>query len=93
MPTSESYWKSFFDNWPDTIEHRGVILTTLGEQIPFNGFMTSDAFVVFSRNTPDAIGARTVILPYEKLGALKMTDIIKSPEYRKAGFQGELGRQ
>lgn len=93
MSTSEFPWKTLLNNWPEAIARRGIIITTLNDQIPFNGFMTSENLVVFSRNTPDAVGARTVMLQYETIAVIKMTDVIKSPEYRLAGFQGELGRQ
>jgi len=82
-----------FGQWPDAIARRGIVITSLNDQIPFNGFMTSEHFVVFSRNAPDALGARTVMLPYEMLASIKMTDIVKSTAYQAAGFRGELGRQ
>ena len=93
MSNLESPWKTLLLQWPDEMPRRGIVISTQGEQIPFNGFMTSEHFVVFSRNTPDALGARTVILPYDNLATVKMTEIVKSPVYQKAGFQGELGRQ
>lgn len=93
MNTLESPWKSLFRQWPEAMPRRGIVITLLNEQIPFNGFMTSEHFVVVSRSAPDALGARSVILPYESLAVVKMTDIVKSDVYRSAGFRGELGRQ
>jgi len=78
MSTTESSWKTLFDQWPEAMPHRGIVITSLNEPIPFNGFMTSEHFVVISRNAPDALGARTVLLPYESLTAVKITDVIKS---------------
>jgi len=93
MCSLESPWNTLFTEWPADMPRRGVAITTFNEQIPFNGFMTSERFVVFSRNTPDALGARTVMLLYEGLAVIKMTDVVKSDVYRGAGFAGELGRQ
>ncbi|HLA84453.1 MAG TPA: hypothetical protein VJL29_06640 [Thermoguttaceae bacterium] len=93
MSASESAWKTLFAEWPAELPRKGILVTTLNEPIPFNGFMIGDHFVVISRNAPDALGARTVLLPYESLFLLKMTDVIKSKAYQAAGFRGELGQQ
>ena len=93
MCVSESPWRKFLTEWPEAIPHRGIAVTSFGEQIPFNGFITSENFVMFSRNTPDSLGSRTVMLLYKALSAVKMTDVIKGNAFQAAGFQGQLGRQ
>lgn len=93
MDPAASPWKDLFDHWPETLAHRGIVITSLNEPIPFNGFMIGDHFVALSRNAPDALGARTVLLPYESLVALKLTEVLKSKTLQPAGFRGELGHQ
>ena len=93
MCNLESPWKTLFTEWPADMPRRGIVITTFDEQVPFNGFMTSKHFLVFSRNTPDALGARTVLLPYDSLAAIKIIDVVKSNVYQTAGSTGELGRQ
>jgi hypothetical protein len=88
----QSAWKTLFDHWPAEMPRRGMLLTSLNEPIPFNGFMTGEDFVVLSRPAPDSLGARTVLLPYGNLAALKITDVIKSKAFQAAGFHGELGQ-
>jgi len=93
MSNTQSAWKIFFTTWPHEMPRRGLLITSLGEQVPFNGFMTSEHFLVVSRPAPDSLGARTVMLPYENLAAMKLTDVVKSDVFKAAGFHGELGRQ
>ena len=93
MNGSGSSWKTLFEKWPAQMPRRGLLLTTLNEPIPFNGFMTSEEFVVISRPSPDSLGARTVVVPYENLALLKITDVVKSKVFQIAGFHGELGQQ
>ena len=67
---------------------RGVLVTTFGEQIPFAGFSTSDAFLLVERPAPDTVGTRMLVLPYEQIAALKITEVIKPKVLRAAGFEG-----
>jgi hypothetical protein len=90
MTTSESSWKSLFSQWPAELPRRGILITALNEVLPFNGFMIGEHFVVFSRPAPDSLGARTVLIPYENLAVLKITDVVKSKAFQAFGFQGEL---
>ena len=79
-------WKHCFTNWPADIERRGVIVTTYDEQIAFEGFMTNDSMLMIERRAPDTLGARKVVLPYEKIEALKFTDVIKNRSLQSLGF-------
>lgn len=91
MDESSSDWKPFFVNWPDKVPQRGLLVTSFGEQIPFDGFMTGEAHLLLKRQTPDSLGARMVILPYEKVSALKITDVLRSKALQSFGFQGPSG--
>ena len=93
MCNSESPWKTLFTEWPADMPRRGIMITSANEQIPFSCFMTSEHFVLFSRNATDSLGARTVLLRYESLAVIKITDVVKSKVFESAGFEGQLGRQ
>ncbi len=69
---------------------RGILVTSLGDQIPFSGFMTTETLLLLERSTPDSMGARTVILPYESVTAVKLTDVTDSKSFRTFGFVGEM---
>ena len=80
-------WKDVFDRWPADMPRRGVLVVAFGEQVPFAGFSTSDAFLLAERQTPDSMGARTVLLPYDQIVALKIVDIVKMRLFQSLGFE------
>ncbi len=81
-------WKDFFGNWPQGISRSGILVTAYNEQIPFSGFLTGDSLLLLERRTPDALGARTVVLSYGEVSALKIVEVVKSKVFLSAGFQG-----
>jgi hypothetical protein len=80
-------WRDYFRNWPEDMERRGVLVTLLNEQIPFDNFMTSDAMLLVDRRTPDTIGARKVIVAYRQIAALKIVDVVKPRSFASLGFE------
>ena len=86
-------WKQYFAAWPEDLPRRGVLVTNFAEQIPFQGFMTSDALVLLERNAPDALGARFVMIPYQGIQALKIVDVAKPKALNALGFEGVLTRK
>lgn len=46
--------------------------------------------MLLDRQTPDAVGARKVILPYSQIVGLKITDPIGADAFREVGFSGQL---
>jgi hypothetical protein len=88
-----SAWRDYFLAWPKELPHRGVLVTSFGEQIPFDGFMTTDALLLIERRTPDTIGARKVILSYTQIVAIKLVDVVKAKVLAGAGFTGDLPNQ
>lgn len=87
---NDATWKHFFLTWAPELPRRGILVTTFGEQIPFSNFLTSDAMLFFERANPDSLGARALVLPYEAVAAVKMTDVVKSKTLRDAGFSGPM---
>jgi hypothetical protein len=81
-----SHWRDFFRAWPSGVDRRGVIVTTFGEQIPFDSFMPSDSLLIVDRSVPDTSGARKVVLAYTGIVAVKLTDVIKNKAFLPLGF-------
>ena len=79
-------WKDFFRNWPVDLPQRGIVVTRFDEQIPFQGFLVSDAFVILERTTPDSLGSRKVLFPFENIEALKIVDPTRDKVFTAAGF-------
>ena len=86
---TESAWKKLFLSWPADMPRRGILVASFGDQIPFAGFMTSESFLLVERATPDAVGARSVVLAYGQILAVKITEVVKSKSLRAIGFEGE----
>jgi hypothetical protein len=79
-------WQRLFADWPAEMPRRAVVVTTYDEQIPFSGFQTGEGFLLLERNAPDSLGARMVVLPYQQIVALKLTEVVKSRSLRALGF-------
>lgn len=79
-------WRDYFRHWPEDMERRGVLVTHLNEQIPFDNFMTSESMLLVDRRTPDTIGARKVIISYRQIAALKIVDVVKPRSFASLGF-------
>ena len=87
---SAAAWKDLFGRWPEALSRNGIVVTNFDEQISFSGFMASEAMLLLERTTPDASGARKVILPYGNISALKIIDVVKSKPFTDLGFEGKL---
>jgi hypothetical protein len=79
-------WRKCFLAWPADLERRGVLVTTFGEQIFFDGFATSEDLLLIERRAPDTVGARTVIVAYQNIDALKIVDVTKAKTFQPMGF-------
>ncbi|MGQ9575998.1 MAG: hypothetical protein ACUVUC_11845 [Thermoguttaceae bacterium] len=86
----QSGWKRFFTDWPAEMPRRGVLVTTFQEQVPFDGFLTSGEFLLIERQVPDPLGGRAVILPYQYVAAVKLTEALRPKALRSLGFEGTL---
>jgi hypothetical protein len=86
MTTGEA-WKEFFLHWPHDVERRGIVVAAFGEQIPFDGYATSEHLVMFERRVPDTAGARKVLLAYSEIQAVKITDVVKTRSFHAVGFE------
>ena len=86
--TQVSPWREYFCKWPENMARSGIATTAFGEQIPFSEFMVSDSMLLLERRTPDSQGARKVVVPYDQVLALKITEVTKLKTFQAVGFQG-----
>jgi len=73
--------------WPASIPKQGLMTTSFGEQIPFVGYMLQGDLVLVERKTPDAQGARRVMMLIDKIQAIKILDAIEMVRFTAMGFQ------
>lgn len=79
-------WRNCFDKWPPEMARRGVLVTSFGEQIVFDSFATSPDLLLIERRTPDTVGARTVLIAYQNIAAVKIVDVVKIKTFGPMGF-------
>jgi hypothetical protein len=79
-------WRDCFRNWPTELVRRGVLVTTLNEQIPFENFSAGENMLLVERRAPDTVGARTVLTPYQNIAALKIVDVVKAKMFSQLGL-------
>ena len=84
-------WKQYLSNWPDGLLRKGVVVSG-EEQIVFVSFLMSDAVVLFERQAPDSVGGRKVILPYDAIKAIKVTEPIDDKPFIASGFAPSLSK-
>lgn len=89
MESSEG-WRSLFENWPESIERNGLVVTRFQESIAFTGFLISGGLIMLERDRPDSAGARKVILAYDQIAAVKLTSPIELARFQVMGFQPPL---
>ncbi len=93
MDSPTSGWKDFFLNWPDGLPPTGVVVCSFGEQIPFAGFLTSQTYLLIERKMPDSLGTRMVVIPYEQIVALKITEVVKTKVFQSVGFSDTAAKK
>ena len=91
MNTTET-WRDVFINWPASIPRRGFVVSTLNEAIPFKGFMTKGDTLLLERTNPDPLGTRFIVLAYDAIHLLKLTDPLKESALTAAGYSGQLAK-
>jgi hypothetical protein len=79
-------WRDCFRQWPAELERRGVLVTSFGEQIPFDNFATSDGMLLVERRTPDTVGGRIVLIAYQEIQAVKIVEVTKMKSFQSMGF-------
>ncbi|MGQ0636666.1 MAG: hypothetical protein ACT4QC_18805 [Planctomycetaceae bacterium] len=90
MSTGDN-WRMLFEGWPSSLPRRGLLITTFGEAIPFVGYLLSPGIVLLDRDRPDTMGARKVLVAFDNIAALKITDVIELDRFQTLGFQPPMG--
>jgi hypothetical protein len=93
MPTtSNETWKEVFKNWPAALPRKGLVVTSLNETIPFKSFLLKGDTLLLERTNPDAAGARFIVLTFDALHMLKITEPLKESVLNSAGYIGQLAK-
>jgi hypothetical protein len=79
-------WRQCFGHWPAELPRRGVLVTSFGEQIPFESFAPGTDLLLIERRAPDTLGARAVLISYQNIEALKIVDVVKAKTFESMGF-------
>ncbi|GAB4142056.1 hypothetical protein [Thermopirellula anaerolimosa] len=81
------HWGEFFSRWPSGIPKRGILVTLFGEQVPFSAFLYRDGILFVERTTPDQLGGRALLIPFEQIAAVKFLDVVKTKSLELSGFR------
>ena len=93
MPAnSNEIWRDVFTNWPAAIPRRGIVVSTLNETIPFKSFFLKGDTLLLERMNPDALGARFVLIAFDAIHMLKLTEPFKESVLNAAGYIGQLSK-
>ncbi|MCX7386185.1 MAG: hypothetical protein WCO86_08465 [Planctomycetota bacterium] len=79
--------RRIFAEWPVSIPKAGLVVTIFGESIPFSSFMLSGDLLLLERKTPDALGARRVLICFDAIHAIKILESIEMARFTAMGFQ------
>jgi len=91
MDMTADAWRIVFESWPQAISRKGMILTKQNENVPFVDFLISNSLLLVDRGTPDAHGARKVILGIDQIAALKLAGTQSMADFQTMGFQPPFG--
>jgi hypothetical protein len=80
-------WRSLFENWPSSVPRRGLVITNYNDSIAFVDYMMSGGILLLERERPDTVGARKVMVAYDAISAVKITDVIDLAKFQEMGFQ------
>lgn len=89
---SSEIWRDMFTNWPATLPRRGLVVSTLNETIPFKSFFVKGDALLLERTNPDPMGTRFIVLAFDAIHLLKLTDPLKESVLTGIGFVGQLAK-
>ena len=87
---TQSVWRPFFLNWPESIPCDGYIVTTYGDSIPFINLLTTENLLLIDRPRPDPSGNRRVILEFSSVAAVNLKSNAPISQFQSMGFQAPL---
>lgn len=86
MDVSGADWRALFERWPDSMPRSGIVVTTFAETIAFADFLLGEGILLLERERPDSLGARKVMLAWESIASVKLTDAAELAAYEPLGF-------
>lgn len=89
METTES-WKSMFESWPEAVPKQGMLVTKFGETVTFTNFLVSGGILLVQKDKPDSHGARKMMIAYDAISAVKLSDPGELARYQVMGFQASF---
>ena len=90
--TTNTNWRDTFTNWPAGIPKRGVLISTLNEQIPFKSIFVKNNMLLLERANPDPIGTRFVLMEFSAIHLLKITDPLTEAAIVASGYVGQSAK-
>ena len=78
-------WRNLFANWPEFLPRQGLLVTGF-ESIPFLDFMISEGILIVERDRPDSQGGRKIMVSFNSISALKLSDPGDFAKYQGLGF-------
>jgi hypothetical protein len=90
--SSNEIWREVFTKWPAELPKRGLVVTILNETIPFKSFFLKGETLLLERTNPDPMGSRFVVLAFEAIHLLKLTDPLRESVLNSAGYVGQLAK-
>ena len=79
-------WQQMFENWPSSLEKRGLIVIENMEPIDFRDFMICDGLLAIERVRPDSSGARKTVVAFTAIVAVKFLDTEPISTLAQLGF-------
>jgi hypothetical protein len=89
---SRETWRELFTKWPAGIPKRGVLVSSLNEAIPFKSYFIKGEMLLLERTNPDPLGARFILLGFESIHLVKLTEPLREEVFTGAGFVGHLAK-
>ncbi|MEO0531495.1 MAG: hypothetical protein AAF266_13110 [Planctomycetota bacterium] len=68
------------------------MISQLNESTVFKSFMLQGELVLLERISPDSVGARFVVLPFDEIASVRYTDQLPQEALESAGFVGKLAK-
>jgi hypothetical protein len=85
-------WRDVFTKWPAELPKRGLVVTTLNETIPFKSFFLKGDTLLLERTNPDPVGTRFIVLAFDAIHLLKITEPLRESVLNAAGYVGQLAK-
>jgi len=79
-------------NWPAVLPRRGLIVSSLNETVPFKSFLIKGDTLMLERTNPDPVGTRFIVIPFDAIHMVKMTEPLKESTLHEAGYVGQLAK-